>query len=248
MSLPSDLFVHLNDRCSILLQKYIEPIIQAEDAAVKAGLTLPEPDYDSFAAFRLLVHAELEGYFEQKAKRVLSQLASDFSTGNVGTAKFAGLIALFLWKQAIANPWSDRKGLADKELRNQEATDFKNVAQEALGFAGNFISSNNGIKENSIQMLSAIMGVFHDDLDHVLVEELNKLGKKRGDVAHDSWLRVSKTFDSAVIEKERIERILDLTKQCYESPTVSIARCPNPRGRVLERIKEFFFGKQALGA
>ena len=60
------------------------------------------------------------------------------------------------------------------------------------------------------------MGYFSDELDPVLLNELNQYGKKRGDVAHDSWTKNTRTFESAEIEKSRLLTILDLIKKFYE--------------------------------
>ena len=61
-----------------------------------------------------------------------------------------------------------------------------------------------------------LMGFFGDELDNLLVSELNQYGKRRGDVAHDSWKYNTRTFESAEIEKRRLNTILKLTKDFYE--------------------------------
>lgn len=207
-----DLFNHLESRCLSLIERYIDPTIQAERDAIAQGNPLPDPDFDSLAAFRLLSHAELEGYFEAKAAQSILALDANFKSGNFMTTEFASLIFLFLWKQKKDPLWTNSvKSSKDEEV------DFKRLAQDSLGFARQFIKDNNGVKENSITTLSALMGYFPSDIDHILISELNQYGKNRGEVAHDSWTRNTRTFDAANIEKSRLLSILSLIKQYYET-------------------------------
>lgn len=119
-------------------------------------------------------------------------------------------------KKQITKKWQAFGLNDDVSIRKSESADFKELAQEALGYGRQFIEANNGIKENSIQILSGLMGYFSDELDPVLLNELNQYGKKRGDVAHDSWTKNTRTFESAEIEKSRLLTILDLIKKFYE--------------------------------
>jgi hypothetical protein len=233
-----DPFAHLQERCSFLIRKYIDPIIDAEQQALNNSEPLPDSDFDSVAAFRLLTHAELEGYFEKKAELALAALDSDFRKGRVAQSGFASLIFLYLLKKKIHPDWSPADLGGDGEARKGEYSDFKKLAQEALGYGRQFIESNNGIKANSIYVLSALMGYFEDELDSVLVQDLNQYGIKRGDVAHDSWTKNTRTFESAEIEKSRLERILELTKNFYErsGSRASATRAPT----VLEHIFSWF--------
>lgn len=199
-------FEHLEKRSKELLDKFIEPIIKAEEEALVNGDPIPDPDFDNLAAFRLLTHAELEGYFEKKALQAIERMDNDFKLDKVLTRDIAILTFVF---------WSTKKlPIPAPEGRTRE--DLKQNAQEALGFGRKFVADNNGIKENSILVLSAIMGFFADELDNLLVSELNQYGKLRGDVAHDSWMHNTRTFDSADLEKKRLENIVKLIKSFYE--------------------------------
>lgn len=213
--MPSAVYVHLENRCFHLVKRFIDPALEAEKAALEAGQPLPSPDFDDFAAFRLLSHAELEGYFEAKARMSLDELDSQFKGNHILTSRFAALVYLYLWKEKRQTSWP--AGQSDNpQGRQLDAAYCKQLAQDALGFGRQFVDANNGIKEASIQILSALMGYFPDELDMVLVSELNQYGRKRGDVAHESWVHNTRTFDSAEIEKNRLMEILKLTKSFYE--------------------------------
>lgn len=201
-------FLHLERRCNHLTQRFLDPLIAAEQAALVSNQELPEPDFDDFAAFRLLTHAELEGYFESKASDALAVLDGDFKKGQILTSGFASLIYLYLWQVRCQPVWPPHQG--------EDFVYLKQLAQKALGFGRDFIKDNNGIKEASIHVMSALMGFFPAELDSVLVSELNQYGKNRGDVAHKSWHFNQRTFESADIEKNRLNTILSLTKAYYE--------------------------------
>ena len=213
-----------------MILKYLEPTIFAERKAVEEKQPLPPVDFDNFAAFRLLTHAELEGYFETKAQLALDELDQLVKLGKPITAKFATLIFLYLWKQRHIPAWTDRAG-TDSASRKAEERDFKNLAQMASGYGRQFIKDNNGIKENSIYVLSGLMGYFSDELDEILLVELNQYGKKRGDVAHESWTKNNRVFDGAEIEKSRLLLILDLTEKFYEKKLTRLPRVETNRFR-----------------
>lgn len=204
----STYFTHLEQRCNELIRKYVQPIIDAEASALAASESLPMPDYDSIASFRLLVHAELEGYFEDKAKSEIDQLAKEFAGNKYINSKIASLITLYLWRKQLPCSWNGTE---------KYESDFKILAQEALGFGRSFIRENNGIKENSIYTLSAIIGLYQHEIDEILVEELNSFGKKRGAVAHKSWVYDTRTFDSAETERNNVTSIIALIRNNYES-------------------------------
>lgn len=206
--MPSAHFLHLESRCNLLTQRFLDPVIAAEQAALLAGQPVPTPNFDDFAAFRLLTHAELEGYFESRALDSLAALDAAFRRGQVQTVGFVALIYLYFWKERRQPVWPS--------MPVDDVAYLKQLAQEALGFGRQFVATNNGIKEASIHVMSALMGFFPDELDAVLVSELNQYGKRRGDVAHSSWHFNTRTFESADIEKSRLTTILSLTKAYYE--------------------------------
>lgn len=212
-----DPFAHLSDRCSDLIKKYASPIIQAEEDAVKKGLPLPDPDLDQLVALRLIAHAELEGYFEAKAQNRLNELRDQLVSRSLMTVEHAALIFLYLQKKEIIPVWSTKSLADERSIKLAELADFKNLASAAFGFANDYIASNNGIKESSIHMLAAISGRFPGDLSTTLVAELNQLGIDRGAVAHKSWLLSKKAnVQSATVEKNRIEALLELIRQTFE--------------------------------
>ncbi len=218
-----DPFSHLETRCNVLIAKYLEPVILAENEALKKLEPLPAPDFDSLAAFKLLAHAELEGYFEAKAALALQQLDSDFKSNRISSSNFAALIFLYMQKKQVIHNWSSIGKSDDKSLRDAERKDIATLAQEALGFGRQFIKANNGIKENSVLTLSALMGYFESDIDSLLIEDLNEFGKSRGGVAHDSWTKDTSVFDSAELQKKHILKILKATNDFYEksSPVIT---------------------------
>jgi len=203
-------FKYLEERCHCLIERFLEPFIELEKTALALGQELPSPNLDDFAAFKLLTHAELEVYFEKKTSDALDILDNDFRSGHVLTADFAALIYLYSWKEKKHLNWDD-------VLNPQSDTAFqKSLAQEALGFGRQFVKNNNGIKEDAMHIMSALMGFFPQELDSILIEELNKFGAKRGQIAHQSVRSSSIIFESAEIEKTKLLNILNLASNYYE--------------------------------
>ena len=219
MATRSQEFGHLESRHRELVAKYLQPTIDAEKNALENREALPATDFDQLASFRLLMHAELEGYFERKASRALAELQAEFDKDKVRTRDFAALVSLFLFAvPADASSGSQGSKSHPEPMWTPDGKgEFKNSAQRALGQAREFIKTNNGIKEASVYVLSALQGHFPDELDDVLVTTLNEFGKLRGDVAHDSWKHNTRTFQSAEIEKKQVETILSLVETFYES-------------------------------
>ncbi|UQA72411.1 hypothetical protein K1516_09995 [Stenotrophomonas maltophilia] len=202
-------FGHLKSRCGLLLAKYIDPQIAAIEAALADGDVPPDPDFDNMAACRLLIHSELECYFENRALDSIKACEGQSAL----TMKNASLIALRAWMERREIDW--QRWVAPPV--GVDKASFASLANEAHGFARQFIKANNGIKEKSVQTLSAIMGYFPDELDGVLVEDLNKYGSLRGTVAHNSWVYATNTFESPEIERGRVDRIIGLIEQFYEA-------------------------------
>jgi len=210
----SEIYTNLASRCNILINKFLQTQIDEEDLALREERALPFPDFDKFAAFRLLSHAELEDYYESKARLCLNALDSKFQDNQDNTFAFAALKYLYLWK--------NRKSLEIPDLTadfgsTSNRSYSKTLAQDALGFGRQFIEKNNGIKEESMLVLSALIGLFPDEICPELILELNQYGRRRGGVAHKSWTNNTRTFFSAMIERDKLIKILKLTRDCYEN-------------------------------
>lgn len=184
MASPCVHFRHLKRRCEELIVKFLEPEIVAEQAD---PLTFV-PDLDRLAAFRLLFHAEVETFLEEKAKEGLSSLERDIASGRWGRAN-PNALALYL----RCGPYLSKPSDAD-------ATSLAEHFGGVIAAARSLVSDNNGIKEKSFVMLAVAAGKAIDEIDAALASTLSSYGRSRGEVAHHSATR-SRTLTAPSAEK-----------------------------------------------
>lgn len=173
MAIKCGHYEHLGRRFQNLCTKFLDPEIAAESAD-PAGYN---PDLDFLAAFRLLFHAEVETFLEEKAKEKLSQLEVDIKSGAWHGAN-PQLLSLYL---VLKNYVQETEDLGDIDLRKH----FVKI----IGSARSRVKENNGIKSQSFLFLSVAAGKSLDCIDVALSSTLNSYGKDRGEVAHGSAAR-----------------------------------------------------------
>ncbi len=189
---PCPLFVSLEQRVQALTTKFLQSEIAAETAD---PLTFT-PDLDRLAAFRLLVHAEVEDFLELKARENLAVIqtaiaAPDCNLWQVGDAL---IVSAVLGRSLLASrPFDRAKLLADIKTSIKAALDE--------------ISANNGIKADAFFLLTALAGKPIDQFPTLAVT-LTSYGKTRGDVAHKSVTRVA-TFLAPSAELKEAEDIVE---------------------------------------
>lgn len=171
MPTPCPHFRLLEQRVEELTQKFVADQMKAE----KDDPATFQPDLDQLAAYRLLVHAEIEDFLEAKAKNNISTISTRMSGGSPWMRLSPELLALAI-------------GLR-RSLPQDETLDFtrhSTFVAELLGAARNAIAENNGVKSQSFILLSLCAGKTLDEVDSTLSASLNSYGKDRGDVAHKS--------------------------------------------------------------
>jgi hypothetical protein len=163
-------FKHLKDRVDELEKKFVADQVAAELAN---PLTF-QPDLDRLAAFRLLVHAEIEDFLESKAKANIVSIDAESKKQN-WIKRYPELLCLAM---ALKKPFVVPESL---DLNN-----FSVYISQVTSAARTAISENNGVKAGSFLLLSVCAGKTLDEIDPILSASLNSYGKNRGDVAHKS--------------------------------------------------------------
>ncbi|MEU8088568.1 HEPN domain-containing protein [Micromonospora sp. NPDC049101] len=135
--------------------------------------------HDRVRAFRLLAHAEVESFLEDRAVQVAN---SAFTSWSGGAAPKPCLLALLAFEEAgreaptslIKRPQKRAPDLAGRVSRakNQYATYVK--------------SRNHGVKEENILRILLPLGVRESDIDHTWLLSLESWGSTRGELAHRS--------------------------------------------------------------
>src|SRR6267143_3881061 len=131
-------------------------------------------ELDNARAFRVLVHAELEHFFEERA-RDIAERAFDLLRTNSRPSR--PIIHL------LSNIIGDQHGLPSKLGTQTTALSVtgKVVAQYKHG-----ITQNNGIRIPNILQILLPIGVLESEIDTVWLSTTDGFGAKRGATAHSA--------------------------------------------------------------
>jgi hypothetical protein len=131
--------------------------------------TKPLGDYtqleqDLIRAYRLLVHAECEHYFEQ--------VTLEIANGAFSAYKKYGRVSRVL------------RALKQSFCRDTQLTTGSDIFESVVKSFQKLVASNNGIKEYNLCRLILPLGTSDSLLDRTWLGTMNSFGQKRGDVAH----------------------------------------------------------------
>lgn len=187
------LISELETRVTALSARLLDTQIQQEAEAIF------DPDLDGIAAFRLLVHAEIEDWIERCASESISELTKQLAISATlrTSSRLITLSSLFAVELPFSLPFDEVK------LRSQ--------LSETLNRARQFVKDNNGIKASSFCKVAMICGACIDEIDDALVQALNSYGTGRGMVAHKSSQRVT-TLLAPSAEKNEAVNLIQLLK------------------------------------
>ena len=168
---PCKHYKHLSLRLDELRRKFLEKELckEAQDPCTF------DPDLDCIAAFKLLFHAEIEIFLEEKAKERIVQIESAISS-NLPWQRDNPQIFAMQSLLCCGDPLPPKFDHGDLSAR----------LKALLGKAKAKIAENNGIKEASFVALSLIAGKTTEELSSTITATLNSFGSERGEIAHKS--------------------------------------------------------------
>ncbi|MCY1347180.1 hypothetical protein D9M69_332860 [compost metagenome] len=194
-------FRELETRYRTLRRKFLA----RECAAEKKDPIGFTPDVDKLAAFQLLFHAEVEDYLERKARAKLSQIEHDISA-NVRVIDRLDWYALACHFEVAISI----------EVPHDRLT-FQTKATEIITKGRKFVKDNNGIKSASFAVLSLLAGKRTSEIDDNLAAQLTTYGSDRGDIAHQSTVRV-RTINAPSAYETSSSALLAAIKQYFYRP------------------------------
>jgi hypothetical protein len=124
---------------------------------------------DYTRAFLLLVHAELESYFEDRARNLVTLAQAQYQRKGVCTPVLSRLL---VYHQATKDELGSVSPLA---------------VGKAMNYYLDHLDKNHGIKEKNLLTIFLPLGIGHADLDAQLIAACNQLAQKRGQFAHASF-------------------------------------------------------------
>lgn len=133
--------------------------------------------FERTRAYKAMIHAELESYFEEIGKAIARRAWEDWKT-NQHASKV--LVALIIFQSKAANiPESVKQG------QTKEPRDLTTIVQEAYTSYIKYINgNNNGIKEKNLLHIFLPLGIELDDFPEDLLTSCNSYGSERGDIVH----------------------------------------------------------------
>lgn len=199
MPKSSRLFNDMTKRVNKLKRKYMSRQLKNE-ANDPIGYNF---DALNIAAYRLLVHAELEEYIEAKASEMLTKIKADVATNGYNTVYLRNIMAIACQLDeviSITKPYDE--------------SDFKVAVTKILTSAELKVKKNNGIKKSSFLPLALFCGYDENSIDPILLSDLDSYGTRRGSVAHKG-ARHASNISAPSAEVNDAEKIMNLLRFHY---------------------------------
>lgn len=132
-------------------------------------------------AYRVLAHAEIESYFEDRVWEVVRNVKRNWD--NSGKAHRTLICLLAFSGQTMDTP-PDKLDPTKPNFEKKVKVDKK--IDSAISSFRRVITQNHGLKEANILALLLPIGIESNELDPALLATMNTFGEQRGVVAHSS--------------------------------------------------------------
>lgn len=158
-------------------------------------------------AYRVLCHAEIESYIEDRARDTAVRALSGWDKAGLSRRVLLALIA-FSGREmeappaTIAPPQPSQTKVWPEKLELSER-----IRSSGSGFVS-FLKKNHGVKEENLLSMLLPVGVDARKLDPLWVSEMSSFGELRGDVAHNSLAGKVVQLPDPKAEYERVERLI----------------------------------------
>lgn len=192
-------FSLLRRRFDELSLKFLNPEMEKE----LADPAQFQADNDNLAAFRLLMHAEIETFLEERAGARLSSISRLISEGKSWERENPQLFALITFNRPV---WDNHA--------STETVDQKLLVKQIIEACKRQITENNSIKEGAFTRLSVMAGKTVGEVDPSTAALLNSYGKERGLVAHRSTSKV-RSLQAPSAELANARTIVEALKEYF---------------------------------
>lgn len=162
----------------------------------------PERVHLRAVSFRILVHAEIESFLEDRAFDLFDAAWQSWNRDNIPSRVITALLAF----SAVATAPPPGK-LGGDPGSQKSYDDFKHPVQKAQACWRSLHKDNHGVKEANVLGLLLPLGIAPSDLDTTLLADLTSFGADRGAVAHQSSVQVGQYADPQV-ENQRVQQLV----------------------------------------
>lgn len=157
-------------------------------------------------AYRVLVHAEIEAYFEDRVWEAALNAKKNWNTLGKTCRTLICLLAfsgqMMESPPDTLSPTKPAKRVPDEKIKIDKKIDL------AINSFKRIIDQNHGIKEANILALLLPIGINTDDLDPAWLNTMNAFGEERGVVAHTSATSTVIQAPDPATEVDRVEQII----------------------------------------
>lgn len=161
---------------------------------------------DLARAYRLLSHAEIEGFIEVISKEIIIRSVGEWKIRKKPSDVIICLLSAYHSGWIEKDPDAFYSELVVKGSPVSRSSSADAAVDAAVNQYMARLKSNNGIKEQDIKKILLPVGIRNEDLDITWLSDMNDHGRLRGEIAHDS-VSVASSIDPKT-ELDRVERIL----------------------------------------
>jgi len=176
----------------------------------------PNRVYTKVLSFRVLVHAEIEAFLEDRVRELCLDAMRKYKTSNKVTTTTAALLAFsgLSFEQPPDFVVSSDPGKQSKV--DQKLSLEKKLEKANLSFIY-IIDNNHGLKEKNLLRLLLPVGFNPSAFDNVWLQSMNSFGNDRGMVAHTT--RASYSATALPDPRNELNRIKDLLLGLHDIDT-----------------------------
>jgi hypothetical protein len=156
------------------------------------------------SAYRVLAHAEIESYLEDRAKDLVVSALRDWQRKSRVRRVLIALLA-FVERDVAAPPATLQPPQANQAKAWPELIELDKRIDRCANAYFAWVQKNHGIKEANLLTLLLPIGYPTSSLDPAWLAQMNSFGAARGEVAHSSRLQMA--FDPKT-EFDAVGRIL----------------------------------------
>ena len=183
-------------------------------------------------SFRVLSHAEVESYLEDRAMAATDQAWKAWSKYGIATRTALSLIA-YSGTEMTPPPETLQARQPSQEKNWNEKIDINSKLKSAITKYNNYIKrKNHGIKEENILAILLPIGIRPEKIDQTLLADLNNFGESRGLAAHSKTERAQQGIDP----KSEYDKVLNIIK--------SLAELDNEIDKLFVKPRAQFLAKQ----
>jgi hypothetical protein len=136
--------------------------------------------HDLARGFRLLAHAEIEAYLEDRAKEISLEAVRRFQSNRKPHAVTLSLVAHCIVQGELTDKYLKEKYTNQSDHLDAAVIAANNTYQYRL-------IQNHGIREDNILSLLLPVGFKVTEIEQAWLSQMNSFGKIRGETAHTSF-------------------------------------------------------------